>query len=424
MKKYLKIINKLQRKFNINEDHDLKSLVNYSNYKNMPFQNWCNYQEGFSPQILNWFIEHNEITIENGCFLDPFCGSGSSLISARDKGCKVIGIDINPFSCALSKTKLNNYSKNDLKKITEFKIPRNKKVKNLYEKYEFSMTERLFSKDNFNKIKLLKNSIQQVKNKNVQDFLFTTLVSCLEYCSNYKKAGNGLKRKKKQQEIDFFVEFSKKKEIMLRDVKLHQGTSNFSIYNSGVKELDLLVEDNSIDISFFSPPYPNCFDYFEVYKIELWIGEFIQSYNQLKSMRKSAITSNLNANLNQDITGIKSENLSSLLAETLNHLSEKDLWNKKIPKMILLYFFEMDAFMKDLFLKMKMNSKTGIVIGNSSYGGIPILSDLILSEIAEKNGFVVDEIVIARKNETASQQYKNISTLIKYVRESIIILSK
>ena len=84
----------------------------------------------------------------------------------------------------------------------------------------------------------------------------------------------------------------------------------------------------------------------------------------------------------------------------------------------------MDAFMNDLFLKMKMNSKTGIVIGNSSYGGIPILSDLILSEIAEKNGFVVDEIVVARRNETASQQYKNISTLIKYVRESIIILSK
>ena len=35
---------------------------------------------------------------------------------------------------------------------------------------------------------------------------------------------------------------------MLKDVKLHQGASNFSIYNSGVKELDLLVENNSIDI--------------------------------------------------------------------------------------------------------------------------------------------------------------------------------
>jgi hypothetical protein len=233
-----------------------------------------------------------------------------------------------------------------------------------------------------------------------------------------------LKRKKKQQDIDFFAEFISKKKIMLKDIQIYKSTSNFNVYNKGIKEIDSLIKDESIDLSFFSPPYPNCFDYFEVYKIELWIGEFVQSYSQLKSMRKSAITSNLNANLDQDISDINPSELSILLAESLIKLSKKDLWNKKIPKMVLLYFYEMDIFLGDLFLKMKKGSKTGIVIGNSSYGGIPILSDLILSEIAQKNGFNVDEIVIARKNETASQQYKNISSLIKYVRESIIVLSK
>ena len=424
MKKYLNIINKLQKKFNINERDNLKSLVNYSNYKNMPFQNWCNYQEGFSPHILNWFIEHNKINLQKGVFLDPFCGSGSSLISARDLGFNVVGFDINPFSCELTKTKLENYSKNDLKIIESFEIPTFTEIKGIYDKYEFSMTERLFSKDNFIKIELLKSSILKITQKNPRDFLFTALVSCLEYCSHYKKAGNGLKRKKKQQDIDFFAEFILKKKIMLRDIQIYKSKSNFNVYNKGIKEIDSLIKDESIDLSFFSPPYPNCFDYFEVYKIELWIGEFVQSYSQLKSMRKSAMTSNLNANLDQDISDINPSELSILLAESLTKLSKKDLWNKKIPKMVLLYFYEMDIFLGDLFLKMKKGSKTGIVIGNSSYGGIPILSDLILSEIAQKNGFNVDEIVIARKNETASQQYKNISSLIKYVRESIIVLSK
>ena len=65
-----------------------------------------------------------------------------------------------------------------------------------------------------------------------------------------------------------------------------------------------------------------------------------------------------------------------------------------------------------------------IIIGNSAYGGIPIATDLILSEISEQIGFNVKEIIVARKNETSSQNYSKIGDLIKYIRESIIILEK
>ena len=92
--------------------------------------------------------------------------------------------------------------------------------------------------------------------------------------------------------------------------------------------------------------------------------------------------------------------------------------------MLILYFYEMNIFMRKLSKLLKKGGSIGIVIGNSSYAGVPILSDLILSEIASQNNLSVEEIVVARKNETASQQYKKISSLIKYVRESIIIISK
>ena len=93
-------------------------------------------------------------------------------------------------------------------------------------------------------------------------------------------------------------------------------------------------------------------------------------------------------------------------------MQEKDLWNKNIPKMLNLYFSEMNEFLNSLYQKMKFGGTIGIVIGNSSYGGIPILSDLIVSEISEKVGFKVDQIIVARNNETASQQYKKINDLI------------
>ena len=92
--------------------------------------------------------------------------------------------------------------------------------------------------------------------------------------------------------------------------------------------------------------------------------------------------------------------------------------------MLTLYFIDMQNVIQELFSKQKNNSFVTIVIGNSAYGGIPVATDLILTEIATNCGFKVKEIIVARKNETSSQQYSKIGGLIKYIRESIIILEK
>ena len=73
------------------------------------------------------------------------------------------------------------------------------------------------------------------------------------------------------------------------------------VINSDSLEVDTLIKDNSIDLCFYSPPYANCFDYFEIYKIELWVGEFVKSYEELRLKRKQALVSNLSANLKKEI---------------------------------------------------------------------------------------------------------------------------
>ena len=162
----------------------------------------------------------------------------------------------------------------------------------------------------------------------------------------------------------------------------------------------------------------NCFDYFEVYKIELWFGNFINDYDA-QNIRKKAITSNLNADIKQNIDQIiKSE----LFIQTLKCLNKEEHWNKNIPNMVNLYFIDMLNFLESLKNKMKKNSVIAIVVGNSSYQGIPVATDLILSEIAQSLGYKVKEIIVTRNNETSSQQYKKIGKLIQDIRESIIIL--
>jgi len=130
--------------------------------------------------------------------------------------------------------------------------------------------------------------------------------------------------------------------------------------------------------------------------------------------------------LNADLKRNGSQELinSNLLKEYLKELNLSVLWDKRIPKMIILYFLEMQSFLEVLYKKQKESSSIAIVVGNSAYGGMPVSTDLILSEISENIGFKVKEIIVARKNETSSQQYKKIGDMVKYIRESIIILEK
>lgn len=56
----------------------------------------------------------------------------------------------------------------------------------------------------------------------------------------------------------------------------------------------------------------------------------------MKKLRNASLHSNLNGDLNVEVES-KSETLSNLLVE----LQKKELWDKKIPKMLQLYYDDM-----------------------------------------------------------------------------------
>ena len=100
--RYLKTINDVEERIKVLEKNNLKNLVNNQNYRKIPYQNWCNYQEGFSTKLLDRDLDYKNINDKELMFLDPFCGSGASLVSAKLNEFRSIGIDINPFSYLLS----------------------------------------------------------------------------------------------------------------------------------------------------------------------------------------------------------------------------------------------------------------------------------------------------------------------------------
>lgn len=410
---------KLDVEFNTRYDLTYQYLVNFSKTKNLPIHRWFYYQEGYSPELIKKVLKYLNLNGSTHLF-DPFAGSGTSLVAAKELGIKATGIEINPFSCHMAISKTQNYSEEEINILENFEVPNYKPIKKLFEKYELSIIENLFEIENFEKIELIKKKIELEKNKKVNSILFTTLLCILQQVSYYKKAGNGLKKKRIYKSVDTFEAFKFKLDEIISDIKLNNNKNKTVIINDNCLNINNHKIDE-IDISIFSPPYANCFDYYEVYKIELWIGEFVKSYEELRNLRKAALTSNLNADLKKKT---KIVTTSKVLIPIIDYLNNTKLWDNKIPKMLNAYFSEMEQLLISLFEKTKKGGYCVVVVGNSSYGGLAVPTDIILAEIGKNLGFTVQEIIVARRNETSSQQYSKIGNLIEFVRESLIIFKK
>ncbi len=410
---------KLDKRFNLSWDRTYEKLVNFSQTSDIPIHNWFYYQEGFSPILVTRILSKLGMNKPGMVVFDPFAGSGTTLLTAKKSGMKSYGFELNPFSEYMIRAKTTNYSKEELDKVKKFKVPKFSKIKRVYDKYELSIIKNLFDEEKLIKIELLKKKISLVKNEKVKMLLYADLWSILAQVSNYRKGGNGLKRKRVMKDYDPFVEFNLKKNKMSDDLQNKNGFEPH-IINDSCLNMDH-YKLPKFNLSFFSPPYANCFDPFEVYKIELWVGEFVKSYDELRVKRKTALTSNLNANIHKQID---KSHRTELLDKIIDYLSSKRLWDMRIVSMLDIYFNEMKNVLEMIFSKTKKGGFCVVVVGNSAYGNLSIPTDLLLAELGQKIGFKIKQIIAARNNETSSQQHSNLDKYSEYLRESIVIMKK
>lgn len=88
------------------------------------------YKGKFIPQLVQYFIDNHTDDFKKGIYfkagdiiLDPFSGSGTTLVQANEMGMHSIGIDISHFNCMITETKLLDYDfvslENEVKKIRQ-----------------------------------------------------------------------------------------------------------------------------------------------------------------------------------------------------------------------------------------------------------------------------------------------------------------
>jgi len=418
---YLRILNKLIENYPISDGCRFEELVNFKTNKLSPKHGWYIYKQGYGEMLVKNIIE-NEKPTQSQYVLDPFCGVGTTNLAAQAMGYQSIGFDINPLAILATQVKTHYFSEDEIneidQRIKEFVLP-NKPFDGNFGK----VIETSFEPEILDVLLKIREYVENIQTEYVGKFFRLALVCIIDDCSIKVKDGNGLKFRKNYKRIsDLLGHYLNKVVGMRRDIDIANYSSHCRTIFGSMMDASTFaqISDEKVGLCVFSPPYANCFDYCEVYKLELWIGGFVKNYEDFERYRSLAMRSHVNSKFDHRI---ENNNVDvDVIAELV---SAFNIWNKNIPDMLRGYFDDMEKLLKNILNVLSTDAKCFIVVANSGYKGILVPTDLLIADIAKKMGFKVNAIYKARKIRSSSQQMKVLNDdYDKLMRESVIEIQK
>lgn len=426
-----KLVAAIQSQILVREAPNLRDAVNFNKGGVSPVHRWFRYREGFSPAILDKLSGQQRV-------FDPFCGCGTTLIEAKRRGISAVGTDVNPLAVFVARVKTRNYS---VRHSRDFELWSRSAAQypSTWPAPIMSLLPKLFQPEALEELLKLRAGLEACEDIKIRDLLLLCWLNILESCSNVFKEGNGLKyRNKKRQpgqyatvpdeiwipryfgpSIRTFVVNRWHDQCLAVSNDLQQlaqrGTSDIEILERSCLETNISDEVKTCDASVFSPPYANRFDYFEAFKIELWMGNFVSSPEQMRVLRNRSMRNNLTVQ-----TGAvqKREDLEGFLDLMDSNASSVRMG---ISETLRGYFEDVSLLAINLRNVLEPGGKVLCVVGNSAYAGILVPTDLLCAIIFREIGFIVESIEVARHLHVSSQQRgKMVTGLEPYMRESVI----
>lgn len=397
---------------------DLSKAVTPKFIPKHPRHRWYWFPHSFSPELVEGILQHWGLP-QGAHLLDPFVGSGTTTLVAKQRELQPTGFDISPLAVLVSKAKTENY---DVQHLHAIKL----QILDLAEKgvssvqidpshYESShQLKKAFTRSEYQTLEKLRVAINHIATGAVRLFFTTALLSTLKAFSRGVASGGWLKwvDKEEASSEEILREFNRRAEIMVNDVE----QSPLPYLEADVREFDPLSEKmvaSHFDAVITSPPYPNKHDYTRVFHVELaFLGK---TEAEIKALRKQMLRSHVEGKL---LPRSSKFIIPTKLLKSIKQIEGRV--DRRLPKMLHGYFEDIFLLMENLKFATKRDAPIALVVGNVRYAGVDIPVDELISEVAEQSGFTHEETWITRFRGNSAQQMARYGRT--PMRESIVFL--
>ena len=365
------------------------------------------YPAKFIPHIPKWAINKYLTGLKRKTILDPFCGSGTTLVEGLLAGHNVIGIDIDPLSCLISKVKTTNINASELNEVSDWLVKEINKKKRGEFKPECETIEHWFPKETINKLSIIRTLINQIPerfgdNKSIKDIqhlltiCFSSIIRRVSYADNesQKTYVSHTHIKTPEEPLSLFISQLNlfKERITKFSENIRPKLKNQIICSSSADSLKVRLKDQSIDLAITSPPYIKAIDYIYNQMVELfWIGDLfgVQTQSKQNEKKKEYIgTKHFHKKEFAEYTPFETTIGIKKLDKKIQKVFKTDKKNgHKHAYITFKYFTDMKAHFAEMSKCLDKSKHYIMVVGDSSVSNIFFNTSDFLIEIAERNGF-------------------------------------
>lgn len=380
----------------------------------LPFQRWRHFKEAFAPEVVEEAVRTSPIPVQR-C-LDPFGGSGTTALACQFLGVKPTTVEVNPYLADLIEAKLASYDSDHLiaslgsvlRSADQHQAAAEAKRALLPATFvEPGVKDRwIFDRAVADRVLALAEAVAHLPDEAERRLLRVLLGGILLGVSNVVVNGKGRRyrrgweaRQRTAGEVD--TAFADAASSAIAETHRFAGRQEGGYRVIRGDSRSALV-DESFELAVFSPPYPNSFDYTDVYNIELWMLGYLQSFDDNKRLRQATLASHVQVHRQYAEAPQGSPSLDKTI--TALEAARPALWSKRIPEMVGAYFAEMAGVIGNVGKMLVPGGTMWIVVGDSRYAEIPVETAVVLAELAIGMDLRVERIDVLRDMRASAQQ--------------------
>ncbi len=393
--------------------------------RDRPVHEWYRFVLSFPPHLVRDYLERFGVGPQNQV-LDPFCGTGTTLVECKKLGIPAVGIEANPIAHFASQVKVDWSADADSLAEHARLVADSAKEELATQGLEDDPTIPLFGKPStghnsngaalrqlapeLRKL-LLTNSISRLplhktlvlleSLKNLRDERFhghelLALAKALVYSISNLHFGPEVGVGPRKLDAPVISAWLAEVERMATDLRNHRErrkTPSFA-HRGDARRVGQLLESCSVDAVITSPPYPNEKDYTRTTRLESVLLGFIRGKGDLRALKRQLVRSNTRGVYKGDNDDLlvarhsEIERIAQAIETRRIEMGKTSGFERLYHRVTKLYFGGMARHLSDLRAVLRPGSQLAYIVGDqASYLRVMIRTGQLLGEIAESLGY-------------------------------------
>ena len=408
------------------------------------FHDWYRFVLSFPPHLVSSYIEDFGLDGRH-VILDPFCGTGTTIVESKLHGIQAIGVEANIFAHFASSVKVDweidpdllrkgarNIGDSTLKLLRiegiDDNSPGKGRLKDITLRTLDTEAEQLLLTNSISPLPLHKtlvllDSLTKHRSEQYYRHALLALANALVFRISNLHFGPEVGVGKPKIDVPVVAFWLSEIERIVKDLRLIKNKSfpSSRVYLGDARNISKIIQPDSVDAVITSPPYPNEKDYTRTTRLESVVLGFIKSKAELREMKKTFIRSNTRGVYKDDeddqwvVGHPEIQRIAASIEKRRTELGKNSGFERLYGKVTRLYFGGMVRHLADLRSVLRPGAKLAYVVGDqASYLRVMIHTGQLLADIAQPLGYELVRIDLFRtRHATATKEQ---------LREEVVVL--